>query len=66
MQSQAETIESLIDEYSAIKSASIDLEEQINYTYTDIYIEREARARLGLVHEGEVLYQQNGAVDVPD
>ncbi|MBR0464045.1 MAG: septum formation initiator family protein [Clostridia bacterium] len=64
--SQAESIETLIEDYSTIKAASIDLEEQISFTYTDTYIEREARRRLGLIHEGEVLYEQNGAVETPD
>ena len=63
---QQATVEALTEQYSTLKSTSTDLEEQITYTYSDTYIEREARKRLGLVREGEVLYQQNGAVDTPD
>ena len=56
---QNDTIAALQDEYAALKNASADLEEQINYTYTDEYIEREARDKLGLIHEGETLYKSN-------
>ena len=33
------------------------LQRKIDFTYTDEYIEREARSRLGLVKEGEILYE---------
>ena len=61
MRAQDATIDALVGEYSRLKTNSIDLEEQLNYTYTDRYIEREARGRLGLVREGETLFLTGGA-----
>ena len=57
---QEETIASLGSEYAALQEASAALEEKINYTYTDEYIEREARGKLGLIYEDETLYQSSG------
>ena len=63
MRAQDATIDALIGEYGRLRSSSIDLEEQINYSYTDTYIEREARGRLGLVRDGETLFQSSGPGD---
>jgi len=57
---QNETIAALKDEYAALREASAELEDKIGYTYTDEYIEREARSKLGLIREGETLYQSSG------
>ena len=57
---QEDTIASLSAEYAALQEASTALEEKINYTYTDEYIEREARGKLGLIYEDETLYQSSG------
>ena len=57
---QNETIAQLTGEYAALREASAALEDEISYTYTDAYIEREARGKLGLIHEGETLYQSSG------
>ena len=57
---QEETIAGLSAEYVALQEASNALEEKINYTYTDEYIEREARGKLGLIYEDETLYQSSG------
>ncbi|MBR3503526.1 MAG: septum formation initiator family protein [Clostridia bacterium] len=57
---QEETIASLSAEYTALQQASSALEEKIDYTYTDEYIEREARGKLGLIYEDETLYQASG------
>ena len=57
---QNETIAQLTDQYAALREASAALEDKISYTYTDEYIEREARGKLGLIHEGETLYQSSG------
>jgi len=58
---QNETIAALAEEYAALQEASAELEEKISYTYTDEYIEREARSKLGLIREGETLFQSSGA-----
>ena len=63
IRSQDRTIEGLIGEYGTLKSQSIDLEEKIAYSYTDAYIEREARSKLGLIREGETLFQSSGIGD---
>ena len=60
---QNETIAALNDKYASLREASAELEEKINYTYTDEYIEREARSKLGLIRQGETLYQSSGAGD---
>ena len=57
---QEETIAGLSAEYAALQDASAALEDKINYTYTDEYIEREARGKLGLIYEDETLYQSSG------
>ena len=57
---QEETIADLSAEYAALQDASAALEDKINYTYTDEYIEREARGKLGLIYEDETLYQSSG------
>ena len=57
---QEETIAGLSAEYAALQEASAALEEKINYTYTNEYIEREARGKLGLIYEDETLYQSSG------
>ena len=36
------------------------LEDLLKYSETDEYIEAQAREKLGLVKEGEILYQDNG------
>lgn len=60
---QNETLAALNSEYAALREASAELEEKINYTYTDEYIEREARSKLGLIREGETLFQSSGIGD---
>ena len=60
---QNDVIAALSAEYTALREASAELEEKISYTYTDAYIEREARGKLGLIREGETLYQSTGAGD---
>ena len=60
---QLETIDALSKEYAALREASAELEDKIDYTYTDAYIEREARGKLGLIREGETLFQSSGVGD---
>ena len=60
---QQATIEALTAEYAAMSEASDELQSRIEYTYTDEYIEREARSKLGLVREGEILFQSSGVTE---
>lgn len=59
IRSQQETIAALTAESQALAEENAVLERKINFTYTDEYIEREARNRLGLVKEGEILFESN-------
>lgn len=59
MAQQAETIAALTAERTAISDENAILQRKIDFTYTDEYIEREARSRLGLLKEGEILFQSN-------
>ena len=53
--------QALIDELSAQKALltaeNEELQRKIDFTYTDEYIEREARSKLGLIREDEILFE---------
>lgn len=55
--------QALIDELSAQKALltaeNEELQRKIDFTYTDEYIEREARSKLGLIREDEILFESN-------
>ena len=55
--------QALIDELNAQKAILIaeneELQRKIDFTYTDEYIEREARSKLGLIREDEILFESN-------
>jgi len=54
---QMRTLEDLqSDRLSAIE-ANAALQHEIDFTYTDEYIEREARGKLGYVYPGETLFK---------
>ena len=55
--SQQERIAALNEQKTALAEENAVLQRKIDFTYTDEYIEREARSRLGLVKEGEILYE---------
>lgn len=57
---QQATIEALEVEYAQLRTASAELQNKIDYTYTDEYLEREAR-KYGLIREGDTLFQLSGA-----
>ena len=56
---QEEMIAALIEERTALAEENAVLQRKIDFTYTDEYIEREARSKLGLIKEGEVLFESN-------
>ncbi len=56
---QQETIADLEADLQRAAEVNADLQRKIDFTYTDEYIEREARSKLGLVKEGEILYESN-------
>ena len=54
---QMHTLEELqADRLSAVQT-NADVQHQIDFTYTDEYIEREARGKLGYVYPGETLFK---------
>ncbi|MBQ2957992.1 MAG: septum formation initiator family protein [Clostridia bacterium] len=55
--SQRERIAALNEQKTALAEENAVLQRKIDFTYTDEYIEREARSRLGLIKEGEILYE---------
>ena len=61
IRNQQRSIEELSREYAALRQNAADLQEKIDYTYTDEFIEREARRSLKYVREGETLYLSGGA-----
>ena len=56
---QQALIAELEAERTAIIEANAVLQRKIDFTYTDEYIEREARSKLGLIKEGEILFESN-------
>lgn len=56
---QQETLEELQTERQQIAEENAALQRKIDFTYTDEYIEREARSKLGLVKEDEILFESN-------
>lgn len=56
---QREMIAELKREQQSISEENAILQRKIDFTYTDEYIEREARSRLGLIKEDEILFETN-------
>ena len=56
---QQDLIAELKAERAAIIEDNAALQRKIDFTYTDEYIEREARSKLGLIKEGEILFESN-------
>ena len=56
---QQEMLEALKAERQQVDEENAALQRKIDFTYTDEYIEREARSKLGLVKEGEILFESN-------
>lgn len=56
---QRELIASLKSEQQTIAEENAVLQRKIDFTYTDEYIEREARNKLGLIKENEILFETN-------
>lgn len=59
MAQQAEIIAALEAERKSILDDTAILQRKIDFTYTDEFIEREARSKLGLIKEGEILFESN-------
>lgn len=59
MAQQAETIAALEAERTSLFDGNAVLQRRIDFTYTDEFIEREARSKLGLVKEDEILFESN-------
>lgn len=59
MAQQAETIAMLEAERTSLLDDNAVLQRRIDFTYTDEFIEREARSKLGLVKEDEILFESN-------
>lgn len=59
MAQQAETIAALEAERASLSDENAILQRKIDFTYTDEFIEREARSKLGLIKEGEILFETN-------
>ena len=57
---QDEAIRELEDQREALLRGNEKLKSQIDYTYTDEYIIREAREKLGLLQSDEILFESNG------
>ena len=65
--SREQTIAAMTDQLAELKQTTYDLQTRLDYTYTDEYIERQARGKLGLIYEDEILFQTNGISEVaPD
>jgi len=56
---QQARIAELQAQISAAVQINAELQHDIDFTYTDEYIEREARSKLGLIKEGEILFESN-------
>ncbi len=56
---QREMIAELEAERTRLVEENADLQHQIDFTYTDEFIEREARSKLGLIKDGEILFESN-------
>ena len=56
---QQELIAALRAEQQAVAEENAILQRKIDFTFTDEFIEREARSRLGLVKEDEILFETN-------
>lgn len=56
---QQALLEELKAERQLVAEENAALQRKIDFTYTDEYIEREARGKLGLVKEGEILFESN-------
>lgn len=56
---QNDLIASLKAEQQAVAEENAVLQRKIDFTYTDEFIEREARSRLGLIKEDEILFETN-------
>lgn len=59
MSRQTDTIAALEAERASLFDENAALQRKIDFTYTDEFIEREARSKLGLVKEGEILFESN-------
>lgn len=59
MAQQAETIAALSAERTGLLDENAILQRKIDFTYTDEFIEREARSKLGLIKEDEILFESN-------
>ncbi len=51
------TAEELTAEQEQLVSDILRLQRKIEFAQTDEFIEREARSKLGLIHEGEILFK---------
>lgn len=56
---QVEMIAELEAERTRLIEENAALQHKIDFTYTDEYIEREARSKLGLIKDGEILFESN-------
>ena len=59
MLQQADTLAALEAERASLYDENAVLQRKIDFTYTDEFIEREARSKLGLIKEGETLFESN-------
>lgn len=59
LERQQTRIAELQIELSAAVERNAALQHEIDFTYTDEYIEREARSKLGLIKDGEILFESN-------
>jgi cell division protein FtsB len=59
MAQQADTIAALEAELTSLLDENAVLQRRIDFTYTDEFIEREARSKLGLIKEDEILFETN-------
>lgn len=56
---QQEKLASLYDSQAELIEQNAILQRKIDFTFTDEYLEREARNRLDMLKEGEILYETN-------
>ena len=59
MNRQKALIEQLNAQKAQLTAENEELQRRIDFTYTDEYIEREARSKLGLIREDEILFEAN-------
>ena len=59
MAQQSDTIAALEAELTSLLDENAVLQRKIDFTYTDEFIEREARSKLGLIKEDEILFETN-------